>query len=142
MAAITRRLLSEQELKAELAGLPGWRYEGARLVKTFAFPKYMDGVRFADRVAEVAEELNHHPDMWIRFRRVTLELSTHSAGGVTQLDVVLARRADELAAGLMAPAAGEAAGSGGGQPVLQGPRPADETGLHGQGSQRLGGTDG
>lgn len=98
----------------ELQGLPGWRHEGARLVKTFSFPGYMDGVRFANKVAEAAEALNHHPDMWIRFRSVTLELSTHSAGGVTQLDLALARRADELAAGPVAPGAGEAAGSGGG----------------------------
>lgn len=104
MTAVTRRLLSDEELQAELKALPGWQREGARLVKSFTFAAYMQGIQLANRVAEAAEQMNHHPDMCIRFRRVTFELSTHSAGGVTELDVALARRIDELAARLSPPA--------------------------------------
>ena len=61
-----------------------------------ALPTFLDGIRLVDAVAEVAEELDHHPDIDIRWTSVTFVLSTHSAGGVTERDLTLAGRINEL----------------------------------------------
>ena len=64
------------------------------------FPDFRAAIRGVDEIALVAEEMDHHPDIDIRWRTLHLTLTTHSAGGVTQLDVELAHRIDEIAAGL------------------------------------------
>ena len=78
--------------------LPGWRGDGTRLTRTLTFPAFMAAVRCIDDVAEVAEEMDHHPDIDLRWRTLGIALSTHSASGVTQLDVELAHRIDAAAA--------------------------------------------
>lgn len=83
-------LLSAEELDKQLAALPGWNVEGKEIVKTFAFPSYLAGIDFVNIVARHAEALNHHPDLIVGWRKVTVRLSTHSAGGVTELDLKLA----------------------------------------------------
>ncbi len=79
------------EIQRELGTLDGWSRRGDALVKTFVFPTFVAAIAFVDRAAELAEEFAHHPDMDIRYSKVTMTLSTHSAGGITELDFVLAR---------------------------------------------------
>jgi len=89
--------LTADELTGLLTRLPGWGLEGAALVKSFRFETYLDGIEFVRRLAVAAEEMNHHPDLLIGWRKVTVTLTTHSAGAVTRLDEALAGRAEELA---------------------------------------------
>ena len=95
-----RRLLSEPEIRQAMGRLPGWSVEGGRLQKTFAMPAFLQGIELVRRVAQVAEQMNHHPDIHIHYRRVRFELSTHDLGGISNLDVELARRIEDEAAGL------------------------------------------
>ena len=78
-----------------LAAFGGWRLENGLLVKEFRFASYLDGVRFATRVAEAAESMDHHPVLTISWRRVLFSVTTHSAQGLTELDFELARRAED-----------------------------------------------
>ena len=92
-----RILLTEEELSAELDTLEGWSIEGRELVKSFKFGTYLAGIDFVNHVARMAEEMDHHPDMLIGWRKVTLRVTTHSSGGLTELDVTLAREVERLA---------------------------------------------
>jgi len=89
--------LSDIEIQRELAGLPGWARRGNELVKTFAFATFPGGIAFVNGVAQAAERMDHHPDLDIRYTKVTAVLSTHSAGGITANDVALAKEMDRLA---------------------------------------------
>lgn len=89
--------MSSEQITAALAHLPGWSRAGDTLTKTFTFTTFPESVSFVDRVAPVAEELAHHPDITINYSRVTMTLSSHDEGGVTQKDVALASRIDALA---------------------------------------------
>ncbi len=90
-------LLTAAEISAALSGLPGWVVESGWLVHEQTFPAYLDGVQFALRVAETAERQNHHPNIWIGWRRLRLSITTHSAGGLTELDFAFARAVQVLA---------------------------------------------
>ena len=90
--------LSDIEVQRELGALSGWTRKGESLVKTFAFPTFMAGIAFVDRVAVAAEAMDHHPDLDIRYTKIAVTLSTHSAGGITANDVALAREMEKLAA--------------------------------------------
>ncbi len=90
--------LDEGEIARVLRGLNGWERAGDAITKTFAFPTFTDGITWVNRVAEAAERLDHHPDLDIRYSKITATLSTHSAGGLTRLDFDLAREMDALAA--------------------------------------------
>lgn len=91
-----RTKLSDLEIQRELGTLPGWSRRGEALVKSFAFQSFMDGIGFVNRVAHAAEAMDHHPDLDIRYTRVTCTLSTHDSGGVTPNDVKLAREIERL----------------------------------------------
>lgn len=93
------RLLTDAEVARQLADLPGWSSDGDALVATLEAPDFPAAIRLVDAVAEVAEQLDHHPDIDIRWRKVTYSLSTHSAGGITASDVELARTIDALVHG-------------------------------------------
>jgi 4a-hydroxytetrahydrobiopterin dehydratase len=80
-----------------LAARPQWRRDGDAIVRSVQAPSFLDGIDLVQRVARVAEERDHHPDIDIRWRTVTLRLSTHSAGGLTALDLALADEIDRLA---------------------------------------------
>jgi len=82
--------LSEPEIKQRLAGLTGWARDGNQIRRTFAFDDFLGSMAFVNRVAQLAEAANHHPDIDIRYSKVTLTLSTHDAGGLTQRDFDLA----------------------------------------------------
>jgi len=84
-------LLSESEIAERLASVPGWKIADGQLTKTFKFDDYLAGADFARSAAEIAESMNHHPDILILWRKVTLSISTHSAGGITQLDFNFAK---------------------------------------------------
>jgi 4a-hydroxytetrahydrobiopterin dehydratase len=88
--------LSEAEVEAALRGTPDWRIDNGEIVRTFAFRNFVEAVDFVNRVTEIAEEANHHPDVDIRWNKVTLRLCTHSKGGLTSADFDLAGRIDTL----------------------------------------------
>lgn len=91
------KLLTRDEIRAILADeLPDWSYEDGCLVRSLEPASYAAGIALVDRVAAVAEELNHHPDIDIRYTSLTFRLATHVAGGVTRYDVRLAERMDAL----------------------------------------------
>ncbi|ATL70382.1 4a-hydroxytetrahydrobiopterin dehydratase [Nocardia terpenica] len=90
-------LLTEDELTAALKDLPEWTHTGNSIARTVEAPTFLAGIELVRRVATAAEEANHHPDIDIRWRRVTFTLSTHSADGLTRLDVQLAHEIDRLA---------------------------------------------
>lgn len=89
--------LSEQDVSAALERLPHWTREGHDIVRTFAFRDFSGSLDFVNRVGFLAEEAGHHPDVDIRWNKVTLRLSTHSKGGLTALDFQLAGQIDAVA---------------------------------------------
>jgi 4a-hydroxytetrahydrobiopterin dehydratase len=89
-------LLTEEEIAAELASVPGWRRDGGSIARTVTRDDFRAALLLVGAVAYLAEEANHHPDILIQWNKVTLTLSTHSAGGLTANDFALARRVDEL----------------------------------------------
>jgi 4a-hydroxytetrahydrobiopterin dehydratase len=89
--------LSESEVHENLKNLKEWQLTGNEIKKQFAFDSFMSGIEFINRVAGLAESADHHPDITVNYRRVTMALSTHSEGGLTQKDFDLARRIDAAA---------------------------------------------
>lgn len=89
--------LSDLEIQRALGGLTGWSRRGDSLTKTYTFDRFADGIAFVDRVAKIADEMNHHPDIDVRYTKITIALSTHDAGGITQSDLTLAERIEETA---------------------------------------------
>jgi 4a-hydroxytetrahydrobiopterin dehydratase len=90
-------LLNEQKVAAALEGLQGWERDGDRLVRTFRFKDFSRAFGFMASAALVAERMNHHPDWSNVYNRVEVALSTHDAGGITQLDLDLANAMSGLA---------------------------------------------
>jgi 4a-hydroxytetrahydrobiopterin dehydratase len=88
--------LSEDEIAARLEELSGWARKGEEIVKTFKLPSFPAAISFTTNVGFLAEAANHHPDIDIRYNKVTLSLSTHDAGGLTAKDFDLAAKTDEL----------------------------------------------
>jgi 4a-hydroxytetrahydrobiopterin dehydratase len=91
--------LSPDELAAALQDLPHWTGDGDGIHRTVELPSFRDAVAAIVAIADVAEEMDHHPDVDLRWRTLHLHLSTHSVGGVTALDLQLARRIDALLPG-------------------------------------------
>ncbi len=84
-------------IKKELADLPGWKADGNEAIaKTFKFKDHIEAMGFVTRVAMAAEVMDHHPDLRIVYNTVDLRLNSHDAGGVTERDVKLAAKANEL----------------------------------------------
>ena len=88
------RILSDEEVSRQLADLPGWQVAGGELRKAVELPDFLCAIRCVNAVAADAEAMNHHPDIDIRWRTLHFTLSTHSAGGITQLDIELAHQID------------------------------------------------
>ena len=88
--------LTPAQIESALRTVPAWAKHGDTIVRTFVFPDYAAGVRFVDRVAALADEAWHHPDINIRYKAVTIVLTTHDAGGLTELDFALAARIDTI----------------------------------------------
>jgi 4a-hydroxytetrahydrobiopterin dehydratase len=89
--------LSDLEIQRALGTLPGWSRRGTVLTKTFAWPTFARAIEFVNRVATAADAANHHPDLDIRYTKVTCTLSTHDAGGITELDLRLAGDIERIA---------------------------------------------
>ena len=89
--------LSQDQVAAALADLEGWSQEGETIARTFRFADFVHSIGFVEHLAEVAEERQHHPDIDIRYNKVTLRLSSHDAGGLTTRDVRLAEAIQHLA---------------------------------------------
>jgi 4a-hydroxytetrahydrobiopterin dehydratase len=83
-------LLTETEIRERLEHLPGWEHRWNEIRRTWAFADFRGSMAFVNRVAELAEAAGHHPDIDIRYSKVTLALSTHDAGGLTERDFALA----------------------------------------------------
>ena len=91
------RQLTDEEIERQLADLPLWTREGDAIVATIEAPDFPAAIRIVAEAAEVAEEMNHHPDIDIRWRTTRWLLTTHDAGGLTQLDIEQAHRITEIA---------------------------------------------
>lgn len=98
---MSREPLSQDDIEARLALLhAGWTGTTQKLSRSIEFADFPTAVEFINRLAPQCENLDHHPDLALRWRWVDVELSTHSAGGVTDMDATLAGIVDEVAAGL------------------------------------------
>jgi 4a-hydroxytetrahydrobiopterin dehydratase len=82
--------LTQEQIAAKLKALPGWEFKDNAIRKTFKFKEFLHGIEFVQKVAEIAEGADHHPDITINYTRVTFSCSTHDAGGVTDKDFKLA----------------------------------------------------
>ena len=90
--------LSTDHVTSRLRDLPGWTLEGGKLHREFTFTDFVAAFGFMTEVAQAAEALEHHPEWFNVWNRVTVDLNTHDAGGLTELDFTLAARMSELAA--------------------------------------------
>jgi 4a-hydroxytetrahydrobiopterin dehydratase len=90
--------LGEVEIEQHLAAVGGWRRDGVAIAREWTFADFAEAIAFVNRVAELAETANHHPDIHLHgWNKVRLELSTHSEGGLTKADFDMASRIDALA---------------------------------------------
>ena len=94
---LTRRRLSEAEIRRRLRRLKGWRVQGVFLLKKYKFPTFLEAVAFMNRVFAAAEAQDHHPDLSNVWAYVTIQWSTHDVGGLTDWDFAMAARCDALA---------------------------------------------
>jgi 4a-hydroxytetrahydrobiopterin dehydratase len=92
-------VLTNEEVDAALPDLNGWERSDGVLRRSVKFPAFLEGVDAVGRVAELAEQKDHHPDIDIRWRTVTFALVTHSAGGITEQDLEMAKAIDQLLGG-------------------------------------------
>ena len=90
--------LTDNDIKSRLSELPGWAYEKNALVRKFTFAGFPDAVAFVTRLAFDAQDADHHPDLLVSYKRVTVTWSTHSEGGVTEKDVAGVKQANAAAA--------------------------------------------
>lgn len=86
--------MSEAEIRSALEQASNWTQAGEAIQRTFSFPNFVESMAFVNRVADEAERAEHHPDILIRYNKVTLTLSTHDAGGITRKDFDLALAVD------------------------------------------------
>lgn len=96
MSELKRVMLSDAEISESLKGLSGWTVSDGKLEKTYAFDAYPKGPEFASKVGRIAEDMDHHPDILITWRKVTISVNTHDVGGISPFDFELARRIDAL----------------------------------------------
>ena len=88
--------LKDSEIKRALAKVPDWKRTGLVISRTFEFKDFVAAMKFVNAVARIAEQAWHHPEIDIRWNKVTLTLTTHSEGGLTEKDFKLARQVDQL----------------------------------------------
>ena len=89
-------LLTQEEIKAKLKDLPGWQLDEKFLRKEFVFPTFTDAMVFVNEIAQLAEDMNHHPDINIHHNTVRLSTTTYDLMGVTDKDAELAKKAQEI----------------------------------------------
>jgi 4a-hydroxytetrahydrobiopterin dehydratase len=86
--------LTDEEVRERLKSLPGWERHGHTIRRTYKFPDFKASMAFVNRVAELADAQDHHPDMLVQYSQVTLTLTSHDTGGLTARDFSLAQRID------------------------------------------------
>ena len=91
-----RKRLAQDHIAAELAALEGWSIEGDHIVKHFKFADFAESLEFVNRVGAVAEAADHHPDITFGWGYADVATTTHDRGGITDVDLSLAARIDEL----------------------------------------------
>lgn len=94
-----QRKLSDLEIQRALGTLSGWSRRGDTLVKTYIFNRFADGIAFVNRIAKVADQMDHHPDIDIRYTKITCTLSSHDVGGITERDLRLAEAMEKVVNG-------------------------------------------
>jgi 4a-hydroxytetrahydrobiopterin dehydratase len=88
--------LTAKQVSLRLKAVPDWSKRARTILRTFEFKGFLEGIDFVNRVARKAQKANHHPDIDIHFNKVTLKLTTHDEGGITEKDFSLARQCDEV----------------------------------------------
>ena len=88
--------LTDAEISTRLEGLSGWTVENEKMHKEFQFDSFVEAFGFMASVALIAESMNHHPEWFNVYNRVTVDLATHDAGGISVLDFELAKKIDAL----------------------------------------------
>lgn len=83
-------LLNQSDIEEKLEGLTGWEKDGDTITRTFEFEDFIESMEFVNKLVNPAETMNHHPDITISYNTVTLSLTTHSEGGLTENDIELA----------------------------------------------------
>jgi len=86
--------LSSAQITEKLKSVPGWEHKSDAIVKRYQFKEFIDGIRFVDRIAEIAEGIDHHPDIAINYTRITFSCSTNDQGGITDKDFTLANQVE------------------------------------------------
>lgn len=91
-----RRLLNEDEIESGLSNLDSWKVKDKKLKKNYEFPNFAESLAFVNRVGEIAESMDHHPDIKFGWGYAKISTTTHDRGGVTDVDLALAKKIDEL----------------------------------------------
>ena len=99
MSHTNREPLPNSPLAALKTALPDWQLDGTHIERWFEFPNFELAINFVHQVAAIARQMDHHPDIDIRYLKVRISLTTHSAGGLTMLDIEAARRIRALLSG-------------------------------------------
>jgi 4a-hydroxytetrahydrobiopterin dehydratase len=89
-------ILDISDINKRLSKLKGWTFKNGLISKEYSFDKYMDGIQFVNAVATKAEELNHHPDIILGYCKVTVSLTSHDEGGVTEKCILLAKNLERI----------------------------------------------
>lgn len=89
-------VLTDAEVERALQSLPEWKRKGKGIERSYQFRNFVEAMGFANRIAEVAEAVNHHPDITISYNKVLLTLMSHDSGGVTQRDIRMAGKINEV----------------------------------------------
>ncbi|MGH3318607.1 MAG: 4a-hydroxytetrahydrobiopterin dehydratase [Streptosporangiaceae bacterium] len=92
-------LLDDAAIEGGVAKLRGWARSGDAIVKVYEHKDFREAIGFVDKVADAAEEAGHHPDIDIRWNKVTMSFTTHAAGGLTKNDFAMAGKVEEIAKG-------------------------------------------
>jgi 4a-hydroxytetrahydrobiopterin dehydratase len=92
------KTLSDSEMQSALTSLRGWTRSGIAIERKYEFKDFVEAMKFVNKVADAAEAAGHHPDIHIVYNRVTLQLTSHDSGGVTQRDVKMAGKINEISA--------------------------------------------
>ena len=88
--------LAAKEISLHLMAVPNWSKRAQTILRTFKFEGFLEGIDFVNQIAKKAQKMNHHPDIDIRFDQVTLTLTTHDEGGITEKDFSLAEQCDKV----------------------------------------------
>ena len=89
--------LTDALIKEKLKALPEWKREGNAIKRNYVFSSFLDAIKLIQNIAPHAEDMNHHPEIYNVYNRVTITLSTHDAGGITEKDFLLAGRIEQEA---------------------------------------------